>query len=402
MAARPSRPAPTMTRERLRLAVPNKGRLVEPTVALLRDAGLVFEEQDRSARRAASRTSPLDILFVRTERRRRVRRRRRGRPGRHRPRPPGRVRRRPAACCASSATAAAGSRSPFPPTRPATAIEDLAGLRVATSHPNLTRRFFADRGHPGRGRPAVAARPRSRRGSASRTRSSTSCPPARRSSMNGLRPIGDIFASEAILLGATAERGAGAHRRELDVDRDDARRGHRRARPQVPDDERAGREARSRRSRRCCPGLESPSRDPARPRRDDRHPLGRGGRRGVGPARRASRRRARRASWSCRSRSSCRDGARCARPTGRRSGDQRQALLDRRAAAPRGCPRRRATRSWRPSGPAVTRALREANARFGGGLPGPGSLRTAAPRAARAGAARATPAARPPRGARTR
>ena len=31
-------------RDRLRLAVPNKGRLVEPTLALLHDAGLVFEE----------------------------------------------------------------------------------------------------------------------------------------------------------------------------------------------------------------------------------------------------------------------------------------------------------------------------------------------------------------------
>ena len=36
-----------MTR-RLRLAIPNKGRLVEPTLRLLHDAGLVFEEHDRS------------------------------------------------------------------------------------------------------------------------------------------------------------------------------------------------------------------------------------------------------------------------------------------------------------------------------------------------------------------
>ena len=32
-----------MTNRRLRLAIPNKGRLVEPTVNLLRGAGLVFE-----------------------------------------------------------------------------------------------------------------------------------------------------------------------------------------------------------------------------------------------------------------------------------------------------------------------------------------------------------------------
>ena len=33
---------------RLRLAVPNKGRMVEPTLRLLHDAGLVFEQHDRS------------------------------------------------------------------------------------------------------------------------------------------------------------------------------------------------------------------------------------------------------------------------------------------------------------------------------------------------------------------
>lgn len=33
-------------RERLRLAVPNKGRLVEPTIGLLHDAGLVFEADE--------------------------------------------------------------------------------------------------------------------------------------------------------------------------------------------------------------------------------------------------------------------------------------------------------------------------------------------------------------------
>jgi len=53
-----------MTR-RLRLAIPNKGRLVEPTLRLLRDAGLVFEEHDRSLV-ALVQNYALDILFVRT------------------------------------------------------------------------------------------------------------------------------------------------------------------------------------------------------------------------------------------------------------------------------------------------------------------------------------------------
>ena len=52
-------------RERLRLAIPNKGRLVEPTIELLHDAGLVFEEHERSLV-ARVRNFDLDILFVRT------------------------------------------------------------------------------------------------------------------------------------------------------------------------------------------------------------------------------------------------------------------------------------------------------------------------------------------------
>ena len=50
---------------RLRLAVPNKGRMVEPTLRLLHDAGLVFEEHDRSLV-ALVQNYELDILFVRT------------------------------------------------------------------------------------------------------------------------------------------------------------------------------------------------------------------------------------------------------------------------------------------------------------------------------------------------
>ena len=53
-----------MTR-RMRLAIPNKGRLVEPTVNLLRDAGLVFEAGER-ALEARVQNFDLDILFVRT------------------------------------------------------------------------------------------------------------------------------------------------------------------------------------------------------------------------------------------------------------------------------------------------------------------------------------------------
>jgi ATP phosphoribosyltransferase len=51
---------------RLRLAVPNKGRLQQPTVQLLHDAGLPFEDGTR-ALTARVEGFPLDILFVRTD-----------------------------------------------------------------------------------------------------------------------------------------------------------------------------------------------------------------------------------------------------------------------------------------------------------------------------------------------
>jgi ATP phosphoribosyltransferase len=50
----------------LRLALPNKGRLAEPAVALLRDAGLDFEMADRRLT-ASARNFPLEMLFVRTD-----------------------------------------------------------------------------------------------------------------------------------------------------------------------------------------------------------------------------------------------------------------------------------------------------------------------------------------------
>lgn len=51
---------------RIRLALPNKGRLAEPAVALLRDAGYQFETDDRRLF-APCRNVALDILFVRAE-----------------------------------------------------------------------------------------------------------------------------------------------------------------------------------------------------------------------------------------------------------------------------------------------------------------------------------------------
>jgi ATP phosphoribosyltransferase len=198
--------------ERLRLAVPNKGRLVEPTLRLLHDAGLVFEEHDRSL---VSRVQnyDLDVLFVRTndiiefvgdgvadlgitgidllsE------------TGAELPR----VRSLGYGQCRLAAA--------VPNDAPYQAVEDLAGLRVATAHPNTTRRFFEGRAIavdviPISG--AVEVAPRLGLAEAIVDLVSTGSTLV----MNGLRQIGDVLSSEAVLIAnPTADR---ARRAELEA-----------------------------------------------------------------------------------------------------------------------------------------------------------------------------------------
>jgi ATP phosphoribosyltransferase len=185
-----------MTR-RLRLAIPNKGRLVEPTVSLLRDAGLVFEASER-ALEARVQNFELDILFVRTndivefvadgvaelgitgldlvaEAESTV----------------PQLRRLGYGGC--RLTIAVPNDSPF------RAAEDLAGLRVATSHLSLTRRFFAARQIPVDVIPvsgAAEVAPRLGLAEAIVDLVSTGSTLAG----NGLRPMEEVFASEAVLL----------------------------------------------------------------------------------------------------------------------------------------------------------------------------------------------------------
>ena len=190
--------------ERLRLAVPNKGRLVEPTLRLLHDAGLVFEEHDRSLV-ARVQNFDLDILFVRTndviefvgdgvadlgitgidllsE------------AGAELPR----VRDLGYGRCRLAAAVPTDSSY--------RSIDDLAGLRVATAHPNTTRRFFADAGIavdviPISG--AVEVAPRLGLAEAIVDLVSTGSTLV----MNGLRQVGDVLASEAVLVAnPTAQR----------------------------------------------------------------------------------------------------------------------------------------------------------------------------------------------------
>ncbi|HEX7222841.1 MAG TPA: ATP phosphoribosyltransferase [Candidatus Limnocylindrales bacterium] len=184
-------------RERLRLAVPNKGRLVEPTLNLLHDAGLVFEEHDRSLV-ARVQNFDLDILFVRTndviefvgdgvadlgitgidlltE------------TGAELPR----IRSLGYGRCRLAAA--------VPSDTPYQAVEELDGLRVATAHPNTARRFFAERDInvdviPISG--AVEVAPRLGLAEAIVDLVSTGSTLV----MNGLRPIGDVLASEAVLV----------------------------------------------------------------------------------------------------------------------------------------------------------------------------------------------------------
>jgi len=182
---------------RLRLAVPNKGRLVEPTLRLLHDAGLVFEEHDRNL---VSRVQnhDLDILFVRTadiiefvgdgvadlgitgvdllsE------------TGAELPR----IRDLGYGHCRLAAA--------VPNDSTYRTVKDLAGLRVATAHPNTARRFFERRGIPVDVIPisgAVEVAPRLGLAEGIVDLVSTGSTLA----MNGLRQVGDVLVSEAVLV----------------------------------------------------------------------------------------------------------------------------------------------------------------------------------------------------------
>ncbi len=184
-------------RDRLRLAVPNKGRMVEPTLDLLHRAGLVFEEHDRSLV-ARVQNFDLDILFVRTndviefvgdgvadlgitgidlltE------------TGAELPR----IRELGYGRCRLAAAVPADTAY--------RAVDDLAGLRVATAHPNTTRRFFEERDIPVDVIPisgAVEVAPRLGLAEAIVDLVSTGSTLV----MNGLRPVGDVLASEAVLV----------------------------------------------------------------------------------------------------------------------------------------------------------------------------------------------------------
>jgi ATP phosphoribosyltransferase len=127
----------------IRLAVPNKGRLAEPSLNLLRTAGLSFEVGDR-ALSVTARNAAVELLFVRTE--------------------------DVAELVADGVAqlgitgqdllAEYGAELPtlvplgfgqcrlaaaVPATSPVEKVEQLAGNRIATAHPHTTSRFLRER-----------------------------------------------------------------------------------------------------------------------------------------------------------------------------------------------------------------------------------------------------------------
>src|SRR5260221_2789694 len=193
----------------MRLAIPNKGRMVEPTLHLLHDAGLVFDGHARSLV-ARAQNFDLAILLARTtdvielvgagvaDL---------GIPGVDLLAETGaelpRIRSLGYGRCRLAAA--------VPSDTPYQSVEELAGLRVATAHPATARRFFAERDIqvdviPISG--AVEVAPRLGLAEAIVDLVSTGSTLV----MNGLRPIADVLASEAILVAnATAVNRPATH-----------------------------------------------------------------------------------------------------------------------------------------------------------------------------------------------
>lgn len=243
---------PTQDRDRLRLAIPNKGRLVEPTVQLLRDAGLVFEGHERSLV-ARVRNFDLDILFVRTNDVIEF------------------VGDGVADLGVTGEDLLAETAAELPRLRllgygqcrlaaavPSDSglatLADLEGLRVATAHPNTARQFFAREGIavdviPISGAVEVAPRLGLSEAIVDLVSSGSTLV------MNGLRPIADVLQSEAVLVAnptALRERAAAVTALDTMISAVIAARDRKYLMMNAPADRLGDLEA-------LLPGLESPS-----------------------------------------------------------------------------------------------------------------------------------------------
>jgi len=183
--------------DRIRLAVPNKGRLLEPSERLLRDAGLVFERGAR-ALTVPVRNVPIELMFVRAE---------------------------DAVEMVAEGSAAAGITgldlvgeaeadlevlvelgfgrcrltAAVANSSPVEKLEDFDGLRVATAHPGLTARLLAERDIAAtivalRGSVEVAPRLDVADAIVDLVSSGSTM------RVNGLRPIATLLESQAVLV----------------------------------------------------------------------------------------------------------------------------------------------------------------------------------------------------------
>jgi ATP phosphoribosyltransferase len=183
-----------------RIAVPNKGRLAEPSQGLLRAAGLVFETSTR-ALTVSVHNMPIEVLFVRADD------------------IPELVHDDVAQfgitgldLVAESAvdtkvvqdlgfgrctlTAAVDTASPV------MSLDDFSGLRVATSHPRTVNQFFADKGIdivtvPLKGSIEVAPKLDIADAIVDLVSSGSTM------LINGLRPIATVIDSQAVLISGT-------------------------------------------------------------------------------------------------------------------------------------------------------------------------------------------------------
>lgn len=194
---------------RLTLAVPAKGRMAEPSLRLCADAGLSFEVTERSLVVPCA-NAPVDLLLVR----------------------PSDIpeyaqdgvvdvgitganlvaeAEADVVTLAELGFARCSLDAAVPDDAPQTDIADLDGLRVATAYPVSTRRLLAERGVVSELVPvsgSVEATPRLGLADAIVDLVSTGST----MSANGLRPIGELLASQAVLVGG---RNGVEERREL-------------------------------------------------------------------------------------------------------------------------------------------------------------------------------------------
>ena len=193
----------------IRLAIPNKGRLQQPTLDLMRTAGLSFETTDR-ALSVMARNADIELLFVRTED------------------VPELVNDGVAELgitgqdllaeygidlevLAELAYGHCRLAAAVPTGSTVEKVEDLAGLRVATAHPRATARFFDERGIevtvvPLRGSVEVATKLGVADGIVDLVSTGSTL------MVNGLREVGLVLASQAVLVAGPATGNGDASR----------------------------------------------------------------------------------------------------------------------------------------------------------------------------------------------